>query len=326
MRVLLQGRPDLFAVVGGDTTQVTATLDALTRAGVRADLSLELYPDLDGYDLVHVFNVMRADEAVLQADHARGCRRPLVVTPLYWNRPEHEADAGNRRRWPGEQRLRRKVLTRAAAVIVGAPAEADLLYRDFDHPFRCRVVPVGVKPPPRLDPEPFRVRCGLSDFLLCVARISPHKNQLGLCRALEGLRLPLVFVGQVHDAEYFSLCRKAAPPDALFLGALEEEMLWSAYAAARVHALASWFEMPGLTTLEAARAGCNVVSTSRGSAADYLGEAAWFCDPAEPESVRRAVAAAFRAPREGRAAERVRAYTWDRAAAAIRKVYEEVLS
>ncbi len=323
MRVLLQGRSDLFAVPAGDTTQIAGTMAGLAAAGVQADLSLEPRPDLGGYDLVHVFNLMRADEAVIQADNARYRRRPVVVTPLYWNRARLSGEGAGR--WAGEQRLRARVLRAAAAVVVGAPGEADLLAQDFGPGLRCRVVPLGVQPPPAADPAPFRERYGLDGYVLCVARVAVHKNQLGLIRALSGLRLPLVFVGPVHEPAYHRLCREAAPR-ALFLGVVDEVTLWSAYAGARVHALASWCELPGLASLEAGVAGCNVVSTARGTAREYLGDGAWYCDPADPETIRGAVVAAYRADRDGRLVERLRRYTWERAGQGLKRVYEEVLA
>lgn len=327
MRVLLQGRPDLFSVAGGDTVHITETVTGLAAEGVDASLSLELRPAVEDYDLVHVFNLMRADEALIQADNARYGGRPYVVTPLYWNRMESE-DRAMARRWPGEQRLRRKVLSHAETVVIGATGEADLLERDFGTGLPCRIAPLGIKEPVTPNPSPFHERFGLfgTDFILCVARIGPHKNQLGLIRALRGLSLTTVFLGQAQDAAYFRLCRREAGERALFPGMVDEGLLWSAYAAARVHALPSWCELPGMASLEAALAGCNVVSTSRGTARSYLGVDAWYCDPENPDSIREAVVAAFRAPRRGRATSRLQAYSWQKAAAAVRSVYEEVLS
>lgn len=324
MRVLLQGRPDLFSIIGGDSVQLPATVAGLTAAGVDAALSLEMHPCLDEFDLVHVFNLMRADEAVIQADNARYQGRPVVATPIYWDRLEAESDPILWRRWPGEQRLRQKVLTTAAAILVGAPGEGEALERDFALQVPWRTVPLGVQTPVHRDPEPFVRIHGMRDFVLCVARIAPHKNQLGLIRALAGLSIPLVFIGQVHDPEYYQECVRHADRNTLFLGSVEETMLWSAYAAARVHAMPSWRELPGLTSAEAAASGCHVVSTCRGTARDYLGEGAWYCDPSDPDEIRRSVLAAYHAPRDGRLAERMRRFTWERAGLEIRSVYEEV--
>ena len=57
--------------------------------------------------------------------------------------------------------------------------------------------------------------------------------------------------------------------------------LASAYAAARVFALPSWFETPGLAALEAGLAGCAVAITPYGSTRDYFGDLRAVC-PARP--------------------------------------------
>ncbi len=50
-------------------------------------------------------------------------------------------------------------------------------------------------------------------------------------------------------------------------------------------------------------AGCNVVSTDRGYARDYLQAYALYCDPSNPISIRNAVVAAYESPyRSGLAA------------------------
>jgi glycosyltransferase involved in cell wall biosynthesis len=164
-------------------------------------------------------------------------------------------------------------------------------------------------------PERFVERCGLRDFVLCAARVEKRKNQLALVAALRGTGIPLVIAGQANPEEYRELCRRYADESVIFLEMLSREELASACAAAKVHALVGWFETPGLSTLEAAAAGCNVVSTDRGLAREYLGEMAWYCDPRSIESIREAVAAAYHAPRSERLREHVRErYTWRRAA------------
>jgi glycosyltransferase involved in cell wall biosynthesis len=79
-RVLLLGRSDLVSKPGGDTRQI---LDLLRRLGGRGALSLELEPSLDGFDLVHVFNLSRPVEPALQSEHAARRGVPVVVTPIF---------------------------------------------------------------------------------------------------------------------------------------------------------------------------------------------------------------------------------------------------
>ena len=73
---------------------------------------------------------------------------------------------------------------------------------------------------------------------------------------------------------------------------VEHAELAPLYRASKVHALPSWSETTGLVSLEAALCGCNIVTTDRGYTRDYFGDMAWYCDPYDNRSIRRAVEAA----------------------------------
>ena len=113
----------------------------------------------------------------------------------------------------------------------------------------------------------------------------------------------------------------------LYLPHLAAHELAAAYAAARVHVLPSWHETVGLVSLEAALGGCNVVSTANSGAAEYLGDAAWYCDPRSVDSIREAVASAYAAPLRPQLGEAIAGhYTWRRAAEETLRGYEEVMT
>ncbi|MBK7308934.1 MAG: glycosyltransferase [Chitinophagaceae bacterium] len=57
---------------------------------------------------------------------------------------------------------------------------------------------------------------------------------------------------------------KEAAGNIVFAGRLTQTALANYYARARVHVLPSWFETCGLSSLEAAAMGCNIVITARG--------------------------------------------------------------
>jgi len=330
MRVLLQGRGDIWALPAGDTVLAARTGEALRRLGIEADYSPEARPCLDAYDLVHIINLMRVREALSQCRNAVEHGKPVVVTPLYWD-PEESflaQEDGSRLLawWREDNPLRAEVLRQARLVLVSAPGEGEVLARDFDLGKKFHRVPVGVEGDfARASAEPFISRYGVRDFVLCVGRVLPHKNQLALIQALKGTGLPLVFIGAVNDPFYLARCRKAAGGEAHFLGPLDRQLLGSAYKAARVHALPSWFELPGLTTLEAALAGCNVVTTDRGTARDYLHAEAWYCHPGDEESIRRAVLAAWQGPPYASLPCRLKEFTWQRAAEATAEAYARAL-
>jgi hypothetical protein len=132
--------------------------------------------------------------------------------------------------------------------------------------------------------------------------------------------------GQANPQEYLDLCRRYADENVVFIDAMNHEELASAYAAAKIHALPGWFETPGLSSLEAAAAGCNIVSTDRGTAREYFGDMAWYCDPRSIDSIREAVLAAHEsAPRDDLRARIRERCTWRRAAESTLEGYRMAL-
>ncbi len=139
--------------------------------------------------------------------------------------------------------------------------------------------------------------------------------------------MPLVLIGQAHPEGYRDLCRRYADENVHFLDHLPAEELASAYAAAKVHVLPSWLETPGLSSLEAAAAGCTLVVSDRGLTREYFGDEAWYCDPRSFASIREAVLAAYAAPRAAALRARVRTeYTWERAAQKTLEGYQLALA
>ena len=57
IKILFQTRSDAFERWGGDTTQMVETKDNLLKLGVDVKINLETNPDVNDYDLVHIFNI-----------------------------------------------------------------------------------------------------------------------------------------------------------------------------------------------------------------------------------------------------------------------------
>jgi hypothetical protein len=142
------------------------------------------------------------------------------------------------------------------------------------------------------DPAPFVNRFGIRDFVLQVGRIEPAKNQAMLCYAMCDIDVPLVLIGHPADRAYAEICRRLLPKRSLMIEHVPQEQLASAYAAARVHALPSWVETCGLVSLEASLADCSLVLSSAGYECEYFGDAGYYCDPGDSESITAAVAKA----------------------------------
>ncbi|MCB0311507.1 MAG: glycosyltransferase, partial [Bdellovibrionales bacterium] len=168
---------------------------------------------------------------------------------------------------------------------------------------------------------------GVRDFVLCVGRIESRKNQLMLLKALEDSELTVVLAGGgfTYQPEYDQAVRRFVRKGrTIVLDKLSPEMLASAYCAAKVHCLPSWYELPGLVSLEAAHYGCNVVATRSGSTTDYLGDNAFYCDPWSEDSIKNAVLAGYFSPLNSDLKNIVSAFTWERSANEVLKVYREV--
>lgn len=224
-----------------------------------------------------------------------------------------------------ELTLLRAVYRATDIVIALSTSEAEALVNDFGIA-RERIVIAWCgngATRPAVSPELFRnkfiaPRFGARDFVLCVGRVDANKNQLNLIRALRDENIPLVLAGGSLAPTYLEACQESVGENVLFLPALSDEELASAYAAARVHSLASWLEVVGFVTLEAAVAGCNVVLTREHGARDYVGDAGWYCDSADVASIRRAVVDAYRAPRRTALREHLLStYSWDKHAQAL---------
>jgi glycosyltransferase involved in cell wall biosynthesis len=322
--------------------------------------------DLPACDIAHVFNIQTAESswAAFKALQERGV--PTVLSSIYWDTLEHWSESAvvYRLRWrwlarllgkararqvyitwqrqkapiTPKWRIQHRLLEQALRVLPNSQSEADLLQRTFalDGSFQHKidVVPNGVdsdlfQPPPPPN-RAFQEKYGVRDFVLEVGAISPVKNQLGLIEALYDLPVPLVFIGQPAPAmpEYAGICRARAAKrgNVVFVDRLPHEELPGIYALATVHALPSWRETPGLVSLEAAAAGCRVVTTSIGSTRDYFGDWAWYCYPGDQASIRVAVEAALRAPSSDALRQRVLTeFTWQRAGEATLASYRAAL-
>jgi glycosyltransferase involved in cell wall biosynthesis len=314
------------------------------------------------FDIVHVFNWLELKQAVTPQLLSGNHPPKLVLSPIFWFHTGHWFDQaagsvnlwktltkgvgtvrarrlyeewqGAKFRWGSQGRIYRKLLSIPAQLLPNSKMEIHHLDTAFGlHGrlnARCTVVPNGIVKE-LFDPIPdpnrsFLEKYGLQGFVLQVARIQSAKNQLGLIEALYDVPVPIVFVGQPspYEADYVQRCHTLGEQrgQVYFLGLQSMEDLAGIYALAAVHALPSWRETPGLASLEAAAAGCRIVSTSVGCAIEYFEEDAYYCDPGDISSIRRAVTQALETPPSEKLRNKVlQHYTWEAAARKTLEVY-----
>lgn len=332
LRVLFVNRPDMFTIPGGDTTHMLRLKAGLEKLGVLVDISAELYPDPTDYDLINVFNLLIPQHTLRQVLSLRAQSLvPIILTPFYWDRSESiwgeaavskaveqarnikELDDllaqvangklnvekysrnSNNRLYADYDIEQKTALQFVDHLIPISLKEQELLIKKFKYPEHgCTTIMTGTDfPKKKASSDLFIKKYGVKDFVLITGRVETRKNQLMLLSALRDSRLPIVVSGGQPDKHYLELCKKVAPTNTFFVGRLDDEMLSSARAAARVHSLPSWWECAGISHMEASLDGCNIVVGNKAAEPDYFGEGAYYCDPSNVSSIRSAVLSAY---------------------------------
>ncbi|WZO97433.1 glycosyltransferase family 4 protein [Isosphaeraceae bacterium EP7] len=341
--VLVHAPSSAFQAPGGGENQLVQTARQLERRGL---VVRPFNPWLDRVEdsrLLHLFGMSR--EGLELARVARARRVPVVLSPICWFEPAalralassplrgwlDVSKLAARRFLPGLPDWRRELLAISDAILPNSKAEADQVTRLFGvDRSRIQIVPNGVDARfAQSSPRAFHEWAGVDDFVLYVGRIEPRKNVLGLARCLRAMGRRLVVIGEApHWArDYEQTCRREAGELATWLPRIghDDPRLASAYAAARVVALVSWFETPGLAALEGAMAGRPVVVTPYGSAPEYFGGLVRYARPDRPSEIAGAIDEAWDAgPQPGLARQIGGRFSWSVVARLTAEAYDQV--
>lgn len=358
MKVAFIARSSLYSSKGGDTIQMLQTARHLEQLNIKVDIRLTHEKiNYSQYDLLHFFNLIRPADIL---PHIKYARKPFVVTPLLIDYSEY--DKKYRKgfsgkifhhfskdqieyiktiaRWAkGQQKVKsysylykgqrnsvKNIIQKAAMFLPNSEMEYQKLVESYSLTPPYFIVPNGI------DENLFAFRDEPQkdkNMVLCVARIEGLKNQHNLIKALNNSHYQLFIIGSSasNQSFYNNQCRKSAAENIHFIDHLPQEKLIKYYQQAKVHILPSWFETCGLSTLEAAAMGCNVVITNRGYASEYCKNYAFYCEPSSPSSIFEAVTKASKAGTSKIFQQKIFThYTWRNAAEKTCEVYHKILS
>lgn len=357
MKILFISRATLFRDKGGDTIQIVNTAEQLRKKGVYVDIRLcNEKIDYACYNLIHFFNIIRPADILI---HIKRSKLPYVISTIYVDYNEYERKmrkgfAGmifrilpadtieyakaiarsliNRERimspayvFQGHKKSVRQIIRNASMLLPNSHSEYARLEAHYKTGNNYRAIPNGIDPDlfeaadiPQKDPV----------LVICVGRFEGRKNQLNVIRALNGTKYRVLLIGSpsANQLKYYADCKKEAAANIHFINNIPQCELLEYYKKAKVHILASWFETTGLSTLEAAAMGCNIVVTDKGDTKEYFEEYAWYCEPDSIASILSAVEKACAAEfNEQLRTKILTQYTWQQAAAKTLEAYREVI-
>jgi glycosyltransferase involved in cell wall biosynthesis len=358
IKVAMIVRTTFYVSKGGDTIQVLQTAAHLAGYNIGVDIKLTNEKiEYGQYDLLHFFNITRPADILY---HIRKAGKPFFVSTILIDYSEYDkyhrkGFAGMLFRclnadgieylktvsrwvlgkdklmsleylWKGQRRTILEIMKQAALLLPNSHSE----YRRLIQHYNCHtdhvVVPNGVNTAlfsfnKTIEKDP--------RLVLCVARVEGIKNQVNLIRALKNTHFNLVIIGTValNQTAYYHTCREMATGNIRFIEHLPQEELVQYYQKAKVHVLPSWFETTGLSSLEAAVMGCNIVITDKGDTREYFGNDAIYCDPGSPESILSTVEKAAALPYNGSLQQKILLkYSWEQATIRTIEAYKKVIN
>ena len=167
------------------------------------------------------------------------------------------------------------------------------------------------------------------DYIVCVARISARKNQILLANSFKNTKYKLLFIGKSSPGEqnYYKRFLETIKNsnNIEYVESLPNKDVYKVFKACRVSVLPSWFETPGLVSLEAAAMGCNIAITDKGTTRDYFGDYAYYFELNEKDIFEK-VTEAYNADFNQELRKKIMScYTWEMAANKTVEGYRKAL-
>jgi glycosyltransferase involved in cell wall biosynthesis len=357
MKVLYYIRKNYLEQSGGDTIQLFKTKEYLERLGVEINISSSVDINSNDYDFIHAFNVIPINplyEFVLKHH-----RKKIVLSTIYWNRDEYyqkvskkkslirklyfatnkipiinniiNQDLVTKMGFNTNESFKEKLrycIESSKLILPNSEAEQANIESELSIKFKSIVVPNGVD----INIQPVSVQeikrkySIPDDFLICVGRIEYRKNQAELLKVAKRIDIPVVLVGRInwHEKKYF---KQFANYKFIHIEKLTQPELFGLYSTAKAHVMPSWFETPGLVSLEAAFMGTQIVTTDRGSVREYFREHAFYCSPDSTDSIEKAVLESLNYPKDMAIMKKIikNNYTWEIIAQKTFSAYQTVL-
>jgi glycosyltransferase involved in cell wall biosynthesis len=342
---------------GGAEVQILRTKDYFDKK--RPDVHVKLFDmwrdDIKDYDIIHIFNPTGFPfDSLRLARYAKTLGIKVITTPIYFDSDTLlKEDKGapvaffwklfnlhklfpftrNYLQYVDPQRFFEELLRTSDLVLPNTVEELKLLSNRFFEipPNKYLIIPNGADLQFKDGNEKlFETQYNVRDFILYVGRLETRKNVIRLIKAFvrSGLKTHLVIIGDAPSQQYVESCKGAANENVLFIPPLpHSDLLMSAYKAAKVVALPSYYETPGLAALEGGLAGANVVITAVGGTKEYFGDFVWYVNPRSVEDIKKALILAYNSSKTSALSKHIENnFTWEKVAQKTADAYYSAVS
>lgn len=311
MRVLVVVPCQVFMFTGGLRIQVERTVQELQKIDCIVDYWDGL-TDIKAkkYDVIHIFS-MNAP-TYFQAIALKRYGVPIVFSSVMWRTGPRKVIKGITKlleKAPffllSDTLACKKLAEMADLILPNTAQEMKWLTDVCDvHPEKCVVVPNGADDKFKsVDTSAVNLTMYPDSYILSISIISKRKNMLKLINAAKNINMPLIHIGGVLEESYYNEIMKMKYKKCHFLGHKDnsDPLMGALIRRARVFALVSEYETPGIAALEAGLQGANCVVTEVGGAAEYFAEHARYVNPSSGSDINRKIADAWNEPLGGKA-------------------------
>ncbi len=364
IKVLFATRNGYLETKGGDTFQMLNTKKYIESHFPNISISVICEPsqmdNAEDFDILHIFNMQNINEALEYSKKAKAMGKRVALSPIYWDLSEaiyacrmakltgimkiwellHWAKPilnlnFSSHKYMGSEFKKKyiELLGNIDILLPNSDEEGEIIDRQFGvKGYKTIVIPNAIQIKPDLGADLETLPEVGTGFIMEAARIEPTKNQLALIKACKNKEIPIVIIGAHNKnyGKYLKKVEKAAEKrgNVYILGEMKPEQVAAYYRKAKVHALPSYRESPGLSSLEAMYYGANAVVSSRTYCPiDYykFSSEAYVCNPYSVKSLSKAVEEAYNADAPKLGEDYFKFLSYDNVAFCMNEVYTEMM-
>ncbi|MDB9913101.1 glycosyltransferase family 4 protein [Flavobacteriaceae bacterium] len=169
------------------------------------------------------------------------------------------------------------------------------------------------------------------NLITFVARIDIRKNQLSFLKAMMDTAYKIRFIGNSgpNSSGYLKKLKKLARirGNVEFVSHISQGEVFKHMLESKLNVLTSWVETPGLVSLEAGYASCNILVSKKGSVVDYFRDYAFYCSPNNIEEIKNQTIKAMNGNFNENFRELIKnKYSWEVTAKQTLAAYKKVLN